>query len=211
MEHHGPAPEDAILASPAIGEGLGALADGTPEAPDAPEFAALHLARAQLVEGMQSQVENVGELFLAYSDALEAMVARTELAQRTDGQIAVLVQMALVRRDGGRLSDYRADLDDILAYAQNMGFDAIVAATLRDMAEYDNSGTVEQAPGEPTPEAVGAACGQALSAELCSEIASQETLEEAISLACVLLDDPDSASPTIDDPMSYLLERGILQ
>jgi hypothetical protein len=81
--------------------------------------------RGQLVEAMAAD-SDVKELATRYHLLAEAVVNQREGDNFAKAQIGLIVQMGLMRRDGGRNDDYLEDLQDAVTYADNMGFDDIV-------------------------------------------------------------------------------------
>lgn len=65
---------------------------------------------------------------------------------------------------------------------------------------------IEAPAEEPTVEEVSKACRGVVSDEACDEIATQETLQDALGLAFTALSEAE-----IEDPEAFLKEKGILE
>jgi len=107
------------------GEAEGSPIDSLPESLGFTETEELRQIRGELVEAMAGGADTV-ELTTNYQSLGEEEVGKHEGIDFSKAQIGLIVQMALIRRDGGRWDACLNDLQDALTYAENMGFTDLV-------------------------------------------------------------------------------------
>lgn len=179
--------------------------EALPEALGFIETEELGQLRRELVEAMAAGAENVTDLATRYHLLAEEVVNQREGGDFAKAQIGLIVQMGVIRRDGGRNDAYLYDLNDAHTYAFNMGFDDIVptieAAIDQAQPETDKGAEVP----EPTSEQLAQACTEVLTPKDCEELSAMP-MDEALGYAFTLL-----IENGVDDPESYLRERNILE
>ncbi len=166
--------------------------------------------RGQLVEAIASGRGETKELATRYHLLAEEVVNQREGADYAKAQIGLIVQMGLIRRDGGRVDHYAEDLEDALTYAWNERLDDTVAtleaAIEAAQGQTDQERGIEVAEAEePTSEQLAQACSEVLPAEDCEELAAMP-IEEATGYAFTLL-----LENGVEDPEEYLKSKGILE
>ncbi len=179
--------------------------DALPETLGFVETEELGQLRGQLVEAMSAGAD-VKELATRYHLLAEEVVNQREGDDFAKAQIGLIVQMGLIRRDGGRSENYAEDLQDALTYADNMGF-ADVMPVLEEAlgVQTDGERIPEVATKEPTSEQLANVCGEVLSAEDCEELAIMP-MDEALGCAFTLL-----IENGVEDPEDFLRSKGILE
>ncbi len=100
--------------------------DALPEALGFAETEELGRLREQLIKAMLAGAD-VKELAARYHLLAEELVNQREGEDFAKAQIGLIIQMGLMRRDGGRSDDFAEDLHDALTYAKNMGLADIVS------------------------------------------------------------------------------------
>jgi hypothetical protein len=161
--------------------------------------------------------QQVIDLMVAGADAKESLARYRSLAGQVvdqlsdDGDwaravIGVHVQVALIRRDGGRPEAYWDDLDDALISAKNLGLKeaSVIDKVLRDWADSDDR---EAAQAGPTTQQIIEACSQVLSGEALAGLVSLDLDDEDFLMAVY----GELASAGVEDPGDYLRSRGILE
>ncbi len=82
--------------------------------------------REELIEAMRAG-SDIKELITRYHLLAEEIIGQQEGDDFAKAQIGLIVQMGLIRRDGGQSDDFAEDLRDALTYATNMGLTDIVS------------------------------------------------------------------------------------
>ncbi len=101
--------------------------DTLPETLGFVETEELGQLRGELVEAIAADSEEVKELATRYHLLGEEVVNQQEDEDYAKAQIGLIVQMGLIRRDGGKVDQYKEDLQDALTYAWNERLDDTVA------------------------------------------------------------------------------------
>jgi len=91
--------------------------------------------RGVLVEAIDSGSNRATRLMTVYQELGGEVVDELPNAERPRAQIGLIVQMGLIRRDGGRADQYMQDLEDAIDYAWQVGLDAEVAVLEAALAE----------------------------------------------------------------------------
>lgn len=94
--------------------------------------------RGQLVEALASEVERVGVLAAHYHLVAEGIVEQHQGAEYIKAQIALIIQIGLIKRDAGKIDGYLEDLKDALDYAWNERLEDVVAILEKEIEDTEN-------------------------------------------------------------------------
>lgn len=159
--------------------------------------------RGQFVETLLADGD-VKDIATRYHLLAQGIVNQYEGADFARAQIALIVQMGLIARDGKRIDVYLENLEDALTYASNEGFEDITIvlqyALNTPPAQETSAGTIE-----PTHEELAHACKEVLSHEDCAELLAMP-IDEALGYAFTLL-----IGSGVEDPEEFLKDKGILE
>lgn len=121
MEHQQQSPEasdstpEAVRAARELPEALGFI-----------ETDQLRQLRAELIAAMQAGTSTV-DLATQYRLLAEELVSKQEDDDDFErAKLGLGISIGFMRRDGGREDAYRADMEDAILHAHNMGLDDVV-------------------------------------------------------------------------------------
>lgn len=101
--------------------------DDLPERLGFLETPELRLLREATIDAfVVGEEEQTKELRDHYQRVGEEVVDQLQGEEYTKAQIGLMVSLANLRRDSGKIDAYNDDLDDALTYASNMGYDDVV-------------------------------------------------------------------------------------
>lgn len=94
--------------------------------------------RPVLTEAMRLKSDSLKDIAIKYQELGEHVVNAKQGEDFALAQIGQSIDKALIRRDAGNLQDYLGDLEDVLIYAHQMGFDDL-ADLLEAVIEYNKN------------------------------------------------------------------------
>jgi hypothetical protein len=149
-------------------------------------------------------VLQLSDQYRASGQGLLDLIDPTDSATRARGQIGFIIAQASMYFQAGHFGLYRTQLLSALTYAENMGYDEVVAQI---QVALDNMPVTneEQLTTDVSSSELALALSGVLSEEDCGSL-SQLDLGDAIGLAFELL-----LAEGIEDPEAYLIELGILE
>lgn len=146
------------------------------------ETSDLILIRQAIVEAqtIREDTETAQALLAEYQAKGEAVVEGAE--HYSDAQIGLIIATAAIRRDIGNIGAAINDLQDALAYAQNMGHDELASKLRNAITELENGDDAEPQLGKEIAESLAPYDDYGLDLETRTEIAAMP-FDEAFETA----------------------------
>ena len=95
---------------------------------ESPELLQLHTEYVQALKEESESLRGLGGIAHRYHMQAEAVVNQYKDEAFRRAQIGLMIRIACIQLEAGKLDRYRKELEDALRYADNEGFDDIVAA-----------------------------------------------------------------------------------